>query len=73
MYVKGHGQGHKPPCHLKGIQWLSIHAKYEVSVSYCSKVMAKVNGVFFRTQIPMTNPWVMDNNCEKYYPDPTCQ
>ena len=21
----------------------------------------------------MTHPWVMDNNCEKYYPDPTCQ
>ena len=39
---KGHGQGHKVID--SGFNKLSKHAKYEVSISYGSKVMAKVNG-----------------------------
>ena len=29
-------------CHLKLFHWLSMHAKYEVSISYSSKVITKV-------------------------------
>ena len=41
---KSRSQGHWPwPwCHLKGHHWWSMHAKNEVSISYSSKVIAKV-------------------------------
>ena len=35
-------QGHWPWCHLKGHHYWSMHAKYEVSISYGSKVISKV-------------------------------
>ena len=35
-------QGHEPRSQLKGFHKLSIHSKYEVFLSYGSKVMAKV-------------------------------
>ena len=43
-------QGHWPWCHLKGFHLLSMLAKYEVSISYGSKVMAKVKGFFLATE-----------------------
>ena len=39
---KGHGQGHRPWCHLKVFYKLSMHAKNEVSIFNGSKVMAQV-------------------------------
>ena len=39
---KPRSQGHWPWCHLKGLHKLSMHAKYEVSISYGSKVISKV-------------------------------
>ena len=39
---KSRPQGHWPWCHLKGHHKWSMHAKYEVSISYGSKVIAKV-------------------------------
>ena len=33
---------HRPCCHLKGCHWWNMHAKYEVSISYGSKVTANV-------------------------------
>ena len=35
-------QGHR--CHLKGFYSLTMHAKYEVCISYGAKGMAKVKG-----------------------------
>ena len=40
--IKVKSQGHWPWCHLKGQNWWSMHAKYEVSISYGSNVIAKV-------------------------------
>ena len=39
---KSRSQSHWPWCHLKGHHQLSMYAKYEVSISYGSKVIAKV-------------------------------
>ena len=51
VLYKGHGQGHKVID--LGVIWngfkLSMHAKYDISISNGSKVMAKVKG-FFATE-----------------------
>ena len=39
---KSRSQDHWPWCYLKGRHLWSMHAKYEVSISYGSKVLAKV-------------------------------
>ena len=54
MLVKGHGQGHKVIRYRviwKGFSSWVLHAKYEVSISYGSKVIAKVISNF---SSPMT-------------------
>ena len=40
--AKSRSQGHWSWCHLKGHHWLSMNAKYKVSISYTSKVIANV-------------------------------
>ena len=42
LFLASRSQGHWPWCHLKGHHYWSMHAKYEVSISYGSKVVAKV-------------------------------
>ena len=39
---KSRSHGHWYWCHVKGHHWWSMHAKHEVSISYGSKVIAKV-------------------------------
>ena len=42
LSLASRSQGHWPWCHLKGHHKWSMHAKYGVSISYGSKVIAKV-------------------------------
>ena len=39
---RARSQGRCRWCHLKGRHWWIMHTKYEVSISYGSKVIAKV-------------------------------
>ena len=48
-------KGNRPLCHLKEFHQLSIHVKYEVSVSYGSKIMAKVKGFFHKETYKVTD------------------
>ena len=43
FYNKGHSQGHRILCHLKGIHKFSMYTRYGVSFTCGSKVMAKVS------------------------------
>ena len=61
--LKGHGQGHKVIwhwCHLKWFHELSIHAKYEVSISYESKFMAKIKNFFLPQSERVTDSRKLD-------------
>ena len=51
---KSRSQGHWPWCHLKGHHELSMHAKYKVSISNGSKVIAnvKVNNTQDKNNMP---------------------
>ena len=40
-WSQSRSQGHRPWCHLKELNQWSMHPKYEVPISYGSKVMAK--------------------------------
>ena len=42
LFLASRSQGHWPWCHLKGHHKWSMHAKYEVSISYGSKVITNV-------------------------------
>ena len=46
-HYKGYDQSHSPWCDFKGFNKFSMHATNEVSVSYGSKVMAKLKVFFF--------------------------
>ena len=73
------GQGHDTPLG-HGQQLCEILSRFNMAVrSYCPDTdFGYVCTVTLTLEIwplvkVMTHPWVMDNNCVKYYPDPTWQ
>ena len=62
-------QGHKPWCHFKGVYEQNIHAKYEGSISYGSKVVANVKVSFNTDKQTVTDRQakIYTCNCPQFY------